>query len=69
MIFFDIICSKQVPKLKMLICSGTQLTTNVKVTTGLKYNWVVPLGTTSRNGQRTKLGQIIFMGLFLKMFS
>jgi hypothetical protein len=35
---------------------------------GCKYNWVVPLGTTSRNGQGTKFGQIIFMGPFLKIF-
>ncbi len=49
LIFFDITCSKQVPRFKMWICSGTQLTTNVNVTTGCKYNWVIPLGTTSRS--------------------
>jgi hypothetical protein len=31
--------------------------------------WVVLLGTTSRNGEGTKIDQIIFLGLFLKMFS
>jgi hypothetical protein len=38
-------------------------------TYGCKYNWVVPLGTTSRNGQGTKFGQIIFLGsFFLNVF-
>jgi hypothetical protein len=36
---------------------------------GCKYNWVDPLGITSRNGQGTKIGQIIFMGPFLYFFS
>ncbi len=31
---------------------------------GWKYDWVDPLGTTSKNNQETKNGQIIFMGPF-----
>jgi hypothetical protein len=35
---------------------------------GWKHDWVNPLGTTSRNGQETKIHQTIFLGLFLKNF-
>jgi hypothetical protein len=35
---------------------------------GCKYNWVDPLGTTSRNSIGTKIGQIIFFAHFFKCF-
>jgi hypothetical protein len=31
---------------------------------GWKYDWVDPLGTTSKDNQGTKIGQIIFLGVF-----
>jgi hypothetical protein len=35
---------------------------------GWKYDWVDPLGTPSKGNQETKIGQIIFLGLFFKCF-
>ncbi len=54
------------PKLEMTI-QGVKITPYLISDSiyGCKYNWVVPLGTTSRNGQKTKSDQIIFLGLFL----
>ncbi len=34
-----------------------------------KYPWVLPIGTTSKNGEGTKNDQIIFLGPFKNIFS